>query len=304
MKINIVCTIDDSYIQHCGVMLHSLYRNNSQARLTVFIIHNGLKEKSKRKLEKFLRSFIESLSFIKVDDSLLADCPLSHHVSLATYFRLFIPEVLPKDIDKVLFLDSDMIIRKSIIPLWETDVSAYSHAAVESPNSHDAKKRLEIPLSFPYFNAGMLLINLVFWRQEKIFSKAIDFISSHKEKILWWDQDVLNYLLYKYWLPIDPIWNSLGGLWSENFAMLPEASLPAYQLAKIDPTIVHFSGAGACKPWHYYCSHPFTEEYRKNLRQTPWSTARLIDQPTFADRLKAKLRTKIRERMNYLVGKS
>lgn len=292
MRINIVCAIDSSYVKHCAVMLHSLRCHNPQVELSVFILHNGLVESLKNKLSAFLSSFLERLEFITIDDTLLVNCPISHHITVASYFRLFIPEVLPQDMRKALFLDSDIIVRKNILSLWETNISSYSHAAIEDPVSVD-NERLDIPPLTPYFNAGVLLINIDFWRQENLFSKAIEFINHHSDKILWHDQDVLNSLLHSYWLPVEPKWNSQSTFFDEPFLKRPEASLSTYQEAILDPAIVHFTGSGN-KPWNHQCSHPFKDDYRDHLRQTPWAINPLIEVLNQAsNNLKKKIKIEI-----------
>lgn len=287
----IVCTIDNSYVQHCAVMLKSLCCYNSN--VNVFIIHNGLTKELTRKLEKFLKPLVECLSFIKIHDSLLSNCPISHHISIATYFRLFIPEVISQDIDKVLFLDADIIIRKNIQSFWETDVRNYSHAAIEAPKKLEDKRRLGIPSNSKYFNAGVLLINLKFWREQNIFTKSLNFVVNNFDKIVWWDQDVLNYLLYKHVLIVDPVWNVQRAFWNKTFSEPSDVHVDREALS--DPAILHFSGGWTCKPWHYYCIHPFREEYRQILSQTPWRRAPLEGKPPIIRQVRSKLKTYIRK---------
>lgn len=300
--VNIVCTIDESYVPFCGIMLYSLACKNPHSNLHVFILHNGLQPESELEIKDFLSQFISYLSFIKIDDSFLINCPISCHVSIATYFRLLIPEVIPDNIDKILFLDSDIIIRKNIISLWNTNIDHYSHAAVTACDSmaFSDKERLGIPISSPYFNAGLMLINLNYWRKEKIFYNALEFINSQFERILWWDQDVLNYLLYDRWLPIDPTWNAQGDIFQARFASLPEFNSVAYKNALKDPAIVHFSGSGICKPWHYYCSHPFRHEFEQYLRLTPWSQIEPIGRPNLLKRIKARIKAIVKPAIDLL----
>ncbi|NJL10544.1 MAG: glycosyltransferase family 8 protein, partial [Calothrix sp. SM1_7_51] len=260
--IRVVCTIDSNYIQHCGVMLCSLLSNNQHNDFYFYIIHNGLDTKSRKVLEKFLDKSKQQFSFIEIDSSLLKEAIVSNHVTIATYFRLLIPELIDTSINKVLFLDSDIIVRQNILQLWTTDISSYVHAAVEDPCiSKEYKHNLGVDENMPYFNAGVMLINLTAWRKLEVYSKAIKFIHDYPERIIFWDQDVLNYLLQGQWLKLEPRWNAQEPFFRDCSHQDLGITEEALQQARFNPALVHYTGSGTCKPWYFYCNHPS----RKNI---------------------------------------
>ena len=202
-------------------------------------------------------------------------------VSIATYYRLAAPHILPSNVGKILYLDSDIIVRRSLEDLWNTDIQDYALAAVIDPWwSPGGGPHVEVPPGAKYFNAGVLLINLDYWRMNNVSENATAFARNNFEKVHYWDQDALNAILVDRWIPVPQIWN-------------------AYDFHKgrsvIDPAIVHFCGP---KPWHWYAEHArwsaryaFIHEYRRCRRKTPWPRYRLEGEPRFSGRLYFSLRS-------------
>lgn len=292
MPINIVCTIDNNYVQHCGVMIYSLIRNSKHRNFFFYIIHDNLKHKEERKLKVFLKKLGISFDFIAIDSIKLQSAYTSHHITIATYFRLFIPELISQSIDKILFLDSDIIIKHDISNLWEIDVSAYSHAAVQDPNiSNDFKRNLGINENNLYFNAGVMLINLQKWRDLDITSKALQFMQDHSDKIVYWDQDVLNFLLQGKWLKIQSYWNAQQAFFKDCSDTELQITADEFQKTRFDPSLIHYTGGGVCKPWHYYCNHPLKGEYYKYVKKTPWKYFKPTERPPLSHSIFLKLKS-------------
>jgi lipopolysaccharide biosynthesis glycosyltransferase len=118
---------------------------------------------------------------------------------LATYFRILIPVILPETLEKVLYLDSDIVVRKNIIDLWRTDISNHPLGAVYDMFVDDIRiyNRLCFDVDQRYYNAGVLLMNLSYWRKRKIPEKCLAVIDSLSEKLKFLDQDLFNILLGK-----------------------------------------------------------------------------------------------------------
>jgi lipopolysaccharide biosynthesis glycosyltransferase len=294
--INVACTIDNNYVQHCAVMLASLLDSNKSEFFEIYIIHNGIENNNKRKIEKFLSKQSNcKYKLILLDEKYLLELPVNlplfGHISIATYFRIFLAEVLPKTLDKVLFLDSDMIIRKGIRWLWETNLEGYSHAAAINPGLKDHFSNLYQQAVNPtYFNAGVLLINLQFWRENAVLSKACNLIRNYGEKLKCWDQDVLNILLNSDWLRVGLTWNATPRVFRGEIK--PEELMTDENTDAVaqDPAIVHFAGGGFHKPWYFQCEHPFKDLYKKYLKKTPWSNHRLIGEPSLILKLRMQLK--------------
>lgn len=305
-KINIVCTIDNNYVQHCCVMLASLIDANKHESFQIFIIHNGIADENNLKLERFFSKQKKcTYSLMPLNTNYLSklpeNIPLFGHISLATYFRIFLADILPATLNKVLFLDSDLIVRKKIRPLWEIDINGYSHAASINPGLKDHFLNLYPNASgATYFNAGVLLINLKCWRDEHVLQNSCHVIKKYADGLKWWDQDVLNILLSSRWLRISLTWNATPKVFTRE--VQPDELMDEEDLKSIikDPAIVHYAGAGSIKPWHYRCKLPFRALYIKYLKLTPWSNQRLTEEPSMVIKFKEKL--KVRTRLKRIIG--
>jgi lipopolysaccharide biosynthesis glycosyltransferase len=267
--LNIACAIDEKYAQHCGVMLSSLFVNNPDVSLSVYVINDGLSTAARARLDSVARQFQQQLRFESIDTTLLGNARISAHLSLATYFRLLIPRVLPPDVEKVLFLDSDLIVRSSIVELYDTAFEEHTLAAVENPFSTSDAERLALPTGAAYFNAGVLLINLRAWRDEGTCEKAIEYINAQADVLRFHDQDALNATLRGRWRKCSPVWNAQEAFFLTRCAAA-ELGVDKRELrsTRSNPRIVHFTGSA--KPWDGYLNHPFEDEYFKYLAWTPW----------------------------------
>lgn len=278
-NMNIVLSTDNKFVQHCLVTMTSIMENNKDVNF--YVITNGLSDFNTEILVKQANKYNCQLKYLYVKNEIIDKLPMPQnknlrHISPATYYRLFIDELLPKSIDKLIYLDCDMIIRGSLKKLWETPLDDYVMAAVfQNQNwaiKNDAFKRLSIPSQFGYFNAGTLLINLQNWRKECIQEKLLKFLHDNYEKIICHDQDVLNAILYNKTICISPVWNMLTEFYVSKekdincgCTSFTASEIEEYQKKAI---IIHF--VSRPKPWEYACNHPLRYEYYKYLQLTPF----------------------------------
>jgi lipopolysaccharide biosynthesis glycosyltransferase len=271
--IRIIAASDDRYASPLGVMLTSLCENTrSRNRIHVYIIDGGISPKNKEKLLRIAEKYQVSFCFLTVNNSEFEGLVISSYLNKVTYYRLAIPDLLDTSIDKVLYLDCDLIITDDIAHLWNIDISSWYLAAVISVGvengefMQDWKYRLNIPSGNKYFNSGVMLINLNLWRKETIYRKIIDFIIKNPEKIWAADQDGLNAFLYNKWLPLPIRWNQQTIL----HKIILTNKDPEYIKAINNPGIIHFTGS--VKPWHFSDEHPSKKEYVHYLAMTEWKT--------------------------------
>ena len=274
----IVTTIDDNYVQHFIVMISSLFSKNRKDSFHVYIFSNGLKEENSKMIEDFFKKNKHNFEQFKVDEDLLKDAPISDHVTLATYYRLLIPIILPNKIDKVLFLDSDIIINGNLKGFWNENIEIYSHIATENVGDNlPYIKKIEMNSSSIYFNAGIMMINLKWWRENNIYEKSIEFLKNNPHKITFWDQDVLNAILENKWLKFPLKYNAQSYLYSKS---IEKKNLSNEELDAINnPLIVHFTGGGDCKPWYYTNQHPYKKAYEYHLSKSSFKNVLPIGAP-------------------------
>jgi len=287
---NIVCATDNNFVQHCGVMLVSLLKNNSKD-VVIYLLTEGLTQNNVNLLNEIVTLNGGTLHVVIVNSSVLKDCPMPSssnlsHISIATYYRLLIPKLLPNVVEKVIYLDCDIVIRHSIQELWETALDDNAIGAVAQIVEWNilAIKRLNYPLKFGYFNAGVLLINLNYWRKNNITEKLFEYLIKKHDVIKYHDQDALNGVLYDKSTKISIKWNMLTGFFMkktlkvndyDNGIIINNYSDYKDQLLKEkdDPTIVHF--VSTPKPWDVGCTHPFKNDYYYYLQFTPWKDFKL-----------------------------
>lgn len=280
--IHIVCTIDNNYLQHCIVMLSSLIENNKTNKFTVHLVINNIhKNNLNRALSFFHDCNIEyKLYDINPHISLQGiSVKKTDHVSIVAYFRILLPLILPESLSKILYLDPDMIITADIRELWDIDISNVAFAAIEERN-FDYIKRLNMPKNSIYFNSGVLLINLNYWRNNNVTNRILSYISNNQDKLICWDQDALNAVLYNEWKKVDAKWNTYNTFFFQSIDTLcSEYRFTIDEITKIrkEYVIIHYTGGGEIsKPWYAKCQHPLKDEYWKYIKLTPWKHAKPI----------------------------
>ena len=254
-------------------MLTSLFETNRAEHFDVFMLTSGLNEESVNHLQDLFDSYSNELFLVHIDDSILADCPIrsGDHVSLATYYRLICANVLPKDIEKILWLDGDLIINGPIRELWETDLGDLAIAAVtdESYCQPEIYRRLLLDASIPYISAGVLLINLAYWRAHNVATRFMECIRLRRDSLLFHDQDTLNIVFQneKAFLPL--IWNYQSGfIASWVYPTYPDSFQRQILQASTNPRIIHYSGPA--KPWFKHSLHPYRAHFEKYKALSPW----------------------------------
>jgi lipopolysaccharide biosynthesis glycosyltransferase len=196
-------------------------------------------------------------------------------ITRAAYARLFIPQVLPPDLDRALYLDCDLIARRCAGELFDSPLGNFAALAVADAGSPYVCSLYGVPYWSRYgrraddvnFNSGMLLLNLRAWRDEDITGAATEYLTDGRHRFLV-DQEAINAVLPGRIGLVDPRWN----VQTEHFQPPHQATLPIdeAQLSELikDPWIVHFTTAA--KAWNYECTHPFRDEWFAILDQTPY----------------------------------
>ncbi|MGG6282955.1 glycosyltransferase family 8 protein [Leptolyngbya sp. AN03gr2] len=248
---------DTRYEQHFGVAVTSLLINNPGQVSKVHIITDRASQSLQSKLDRLQKNHAVPFCTYEIDGKQFSSFKLSAHFSIAAYFRLLAAEVLPSDLDRVLYLDSDLVVTSSLAELWSLDISEYPIAAW-GHRVVTNKKRLELQNDY-YFNSGVMLINLAAWRRDQIPTQAMQFVNEHPEMIRFVDQDALNKIIDGDFLQLPEKWNSLVDLSTERSQFGEDAA------------IVHF--VGSLKPWQIWCLNPDKAIYWKYLKQSPWSNA-------------------------------
>lgn len=267
---DIVCNIDDNYKRYCGVMLTSLFENNRGEDISVHILGDHLSEETRRVLSGIVvDKYGGALAFYDVQNLTISLPETNPHISVATYYRLFMASLLPESLHKVLYLDCDLLVLGALRDFWNTDISSCAVGVVEDmwAFDHDRGKRLGYPSEYSSFNAGVMLINLDYWRNIDFEKQAIEFIREKFQLINDADQDVLNGILYNQKLFVPCRYNLQDGFYRRKRHIRSELEAEMDKELK-KPVIVHFTNHR--KPWKFNCIHPLKKEFYKYQDMTVW----------------------------------
>ncbi|MDC7692785.1 glycosyltransferase family 8 protein [Asticcacaulis sp. DXS10W] len=258
--INLAVCTDRNYLPHTLALIKSI-KAKTQRALRVFILYDGI---SKGDIQKF-QSGAEGVCIDWVDLSThrVLDFTALLHISRATYLRLALIEVLPRDIRKILYLDVDMIVDDDIGELWDQSLDGMPCAAVVDPgiSGEEFAQRWRLVGIGRYFNAGMLLIDVEQFRQNHIMEQAIELLVNKREKCELADQDALNFGLWRNWKPLNSRWNFQRKFLYDEFRQQYESGS--------SPAIIHFTEA--FKPWRSDEWHPWAFLYLRYALFSPFA---------------------------------
>lgn len=281
--IDIVACTDRRNVMPTGVMMCSVCVNNPDLNIQFHIITDtDVTEEDCHDLAAVVAPYNrDSVHFYRIAEQVLENSfpQLDNKITRAAYFRLYIEDILPSSINRVLYLDGDVIVRHSLKELWNMDLSGYALAAVPDmrEGSTDRFEGLGYSKRLGYFNSGVLLINLAYWRQHKATKLFDGFMQNRCESIRYHDQDVLNYIFreQKILLPIKYNFQH-GFLWKTSEYDGLKYREEVMETRK-DPVIVHFTGD---KPWKYsYDPNPFRSTFLKYQNMTKWKGVMIDRRP-------------------------
>lgn len=269
---NIACITDDNYAQHAGVMLYSLL-SHSSCPCRIFLLTNSLNNENTNKLKETVKNFSNcSIQFITMtnEDLNFSEYSIgnqSRQWASIMYMKLFIHNLLPQEIKKILFLDVDIIVNDDIKELYATNIDKCVIAAAEDwKYNYFAKERIGLAHDDVYINSGVMLINLSRWREKEAHNPIQQFMINNK-KLFLNDQDVIALYFKDEIQYIPQEWN-VTTFYFERVPRIPDKYIPLRQEICTNPRIIHF--CAPIKPWFKECRHPYRKLYKNILEKTPW----------------------------------
>ncbi|GAB1402684.1 glycosyltransferase family 8 protein [Elusimicrobiota bacterium] len=250
MDIKVCYTSDDNYARHMAVSMASILKNASEEdKLFFYILDGGIADEKKDKIAKLKRIKEFDIRYVKIDTSVFKKFQLvQNYFSPAVYYRLMMADLLP-DIDKVIYLDCDIIVCSSLKELFLQEISDYYVAGVEDIGYYWAHRFLNREFENLYINSGVMAINLKLWRNDGIGNKLIAFARETKEELTFGDQDVINKVLKGKIKLISLDWNVQSSYFEfNNITYHPLCK--EIKKAKKNIKIIHYITAK--KPWNSY----------------------------------------------------
>lgn len=280
MKYNIVIVANEGYVQHAGVMLCSLFETNKTKRFGVYLLTDGISATSSTMLKELCENYNSRLIVKLPEEDLgsvlgvnLKDLPVGQWNTMM-YYKLFIPTVLPREIDRCLFLDVDIIINDDISELYNWRLGeAVIAAAEDMPDCVEIKRRIGLSQEDKYINSGVMVCDLEKWREEERKNHIFGFVKS-VESIIINEQDVIA-LYFRKKLSFLPIRWNMTTFYFLRKPKIFDKYLPDLYEAKRNPGIIHF--AAPIKPWFKDCTHPYRHLYKKYLQITQWREWKFVN---------------------------
>jgi lipopolysaccharide biosynthesis glycosyltransferase len=271
MRREVACCVEGvPYLAHCATMLRSLLVCEPEATYRVHLLHGGLPRRRLERIAGMLAASGSELVCHEVPDAWVDGLEVKDFTGKATWYRLFLPEVVA-DADRVLYLDSDVLVMDAVGELWRVDLDEHYLAAVTNviePQFAHRPAELGIADPLDYFNAGVLMLNLEPLRRDRCTERMVDLGRRERSRLGWRDQDVLNMVLGERRHRLHPRWNSMNIL-ATGLAE-PVFGAEAVRQAIADPAIRHFEGPGPGKPWHAHAAAESRRAYLEHRRATPW----------------------------------
>jgi lipopolysaccharide biosynthesis glycosyltransferase len=264
-RVDYVFGLDRGFLMPAGVAIASLRRHLSGDDRIV-VLHVGLDGDDLRLLEHCAGEI--ELRGVDCAGRLHPAWRPPSFNSQATFYRYLAAELIP-DAQRCLYLDGDVLVRRDPASVAGADLHGHTLGAVRSrptpfvasPQGVQSWFELGIPGAAPYFNAGVLVMDLDCWRSRDVTARLTEFLVKHGEGTLFSDQEALNAVLWDDWQALDRTWNYI--------THVVESFLPAPEEEPDDPGIVHF--AGRAKPWVFGPMPIYAEEWYQVLTSTPWA---------------------------------
>lgn len=251
-EIAIVSSCNTKFVPHLAALFVSVLENSDpKVFVRFYVIDDNIDNESKQLLRFSVKNsrMNTEVEFLKINKKFFENVVTSDRIPETAYYRIAIPELFRgKNVERLLYMDCDMITVKDVTPLWDLEFNGAILAAVEDAGFHQRLEKMEIPAkSTRYFNSGLMLINVEKWLEQDITKKVLTFIEENPEKLRFHDQDALNAILHDRWIPLHPKWNAQGYIMAKAKKHPTPQGEKEYEETRKDPSIIHFSGH--VKPW-------------------------------------------------------
>ena len=280
-NIVLVAGCDENFAMPLGVTLFSLLKHLSpHASLVLYIIDSGISDVSKRHLENILLNAGIPFELHWYTPEMYHGSSIKKRPDLtpSKYYKILSPEIVDSKYEKAIFLDCDTLVEHDICTLWEEEMGGFAALAVQDygtpylGSSGGGLKQLtaeNLDLSAPYFNAGILVLNLTKWRNESLAELSTSFMNTYFDSWSLGDQPALNAVLSRRWGILDPRWNVQFNIYLYDFwkATPFKRDIGAnVQQIRDQGYIYHFTGTE--KPWKPKSRHPMNDKWLSYLKES------------------------------------
>lgn len=273
--IHILVSFDAHYIPPFRTMLRSLTLNNPGETIHIWLLHSGLTGEELQDLEASCGAQGASFTPLELDRAIFRDAPVSRQYPQEMYYRLLAAQLLPPSLDRILYLDPDILVINPLRPLWETDLHTAAFAAAAhswGPDVINDVNRYRLDTQHNYYNTGVLLMDLPRAREIVKPDRIFAYVREHGEELLLPDQDVFNALYGAQTVEVDDrLWNYDVRYFAAYLVKSENVCDTGWVMA--NTAILHFCGKS--KPWKKGYAKRFGVLYKHYMNLAE----RLMNQP-------------------------
>lgn len=258
---NILVTLNSNYILPLKVMLWSLFFNNQYQNFNIYLMHSSISSEEIDDLQQFIAENGHELFEVKINEKYFENAPVLMHYTKEMYYRLLAYKFLPASLDRILYLDPDILVINPIDELYNTDIDDYLYAAAyhDIPVKEINRIRLRAYDMEAYFNSGVLLMNLHLQRERINEEEIYTFVEKNKNRLIMPDQDILNALYCKEIKKLSEIKYNYDVRYYYYNKILSNGEV-GMDYIMCNTSILHFCGKK--KPWQKNYSGKFYSLYK------------------------------------------
>ena len=282
MNIAYHCT--DNYARITATSIISVFKNNQEVdEINVYIIENGFTAETKKRFEELAEQYNRKIYFIPLPDLNkeygLGLVSIKKKWMFDSYSRLFLSELLPENVEKVLYLDGDILVVDSLYALWNMNLEGKCCAACLDCVSEGYYNLFGMNTKSKYCNSGVILIDLKEWRKKQIVQKVKQYVRENNGYVFFMEQTVFNVVLQNEidYLPAKYNVSTLEQVLSYRELMILRKPLHYYRefevrQALLEPVIVHMTGFFYVvnRAWNEVTNHPEKERFIEYSKLLKW----------------------------------
>jgi len=251
--VNLVFSFDENYIDTFKVFLYSIYLNNPDEMITIYLLHDQMEKRALADLKETIVMFQFDFKPIDCKDFLKesSEVTINRYYTIEMYLWLFAPYVLPEKVERALYLDPDIINLNNMHRFYDLDFEDHLFIAMD----YEIKNKIVQPLNNlrlktfqaeHYFNAGVVLMNIEKLRDEREPDEIPKAVVENKDALILPDQDVFNYLYTQEIKNSEwKLYNMDPRIYQFYQAIMPDT----YHLDWVEDEVVFIHYGGKHKPW-------------------------------------------------------